>query len=368
MYHRIKSYLSNLQLSRKSIAITIIVILLLWIGSSVIFPSNQPNNIADNNDVVANNEPIKVVTEFLNAEPRIIKHQFYGVTEASREVNLIADVEGRVIFVNKNEGKAIKKDELIAKISLEDRLEQLARAKAILEQRQVEFKAAKSLSNKGLNSQARLAESKAALRESEAMLAVAELNVKRSEIVSPFDGILNRVHVEIGDLNKEQNTLDIATVVELDPLIIEISIPESMINDIEYGSETEIQVKGFGMKKGIVTYISKVSDPVTRSFDAEITIENPDYNIPEGITATIIFNEKTKDLHVVPSSILVLNIEGEIGVRVLVSDNENKFFPVEIIYQDNKNVFVDGLPKYIKIITKGQNYISDESNVVAVEG
>ena len=67
--------------------------------------------------------------------------------------------------------------------------------------------------------------------------------------------------------------------------------------------------------------------------------------------------------HIIPLSILRLDPDGNIGVRLVNKDNLVEFYTVEIIQDTEKGVWVTGLPFNSRIITVGQDYVNNNEKV-----
>lgn len=348
--------------SKKSIAFIIAAVVLLWIASGIIFPSRT--SYATSFETTS--APVKVKTETLEAQSLTINHRFYGVTEANRKVNLKAEVEGSVVAINTTEGSSIKEGNVIVTLDIKERDKAVEQAQALVNQRNIEFKSASSLSRKGLNSEAQFMQAKSQLREAEALLALSKTNLEKTKITAPFTGVLDRIHVELGDLAERNNNADIATLIDLDPIIITSDISETMIQKIKTGHAAKADIRGFGEYDAIITYVSKSADPITRTFPIEISIKNPDNIIPEGVTSTLIIPEEVTDIHIVPSSILTLDDTGNIGVRAISEAGAVLFYPIQIINDTKEGLWIKGLPRTVQLITLGQNYVN-ENTVIEFE-
>lgn len=353
----------NANLSNKSIAIGIIAIFALWILSGVVFPTD----IDVKKTLGKKNIAVPLETKSINAEERIVEHRFYGQTEANRTVELRSEIKGRITSIMAKEGSTLKKGEVIATIDVQNRQLAVKQAEAVVKQRTIEYKAARSLSKKGLNSQAQSLKTESELRLAEANLALAQLHYDNTRIVAPFDGILNRIHIEQGSLAEDQNSSHIATMYDLNPLIIRADVSEAMVQFVKQGQSANALIRGYGKKNGRIRYISKAADPITRSFAIELEIDNPDHAIPAGVTSTVYLPEQAQSVHVVPSSILTLGEKGDIGLKTLSDDQTVGFFPIKIIQDTPEGLWVKGLPVTANIITKGQNYVKAGMQIKKME-
>ena len=66
--------------------------------------------------------------------------------------------------------------------------------------------------------------------------------------------------------------------------------------------------------------------------------------------------------HLIPSYLLSLNDEGELGIKI-VENGTVKFLLIQIIEDGLDGLWVSGLPDEVTIITVGQEYVINGQNV-----
>ena len=81
----------------------------------------------------------------LVALPRMEIVSITGRTQASRTVELRAETEGQIVEILAQRGDVVGKDDVIARLRMDDRGAKLAEAKAVLTQRKIEYEAARKL-------------------------------------------------------------------------------------------------------------------------------------------------------------------------------------------------------------------------------
>ena len=107
---------------------------------------------------------------------------------------------------------------------MNDRKAMLDEAQALVKQRQIEYTAASKLTSKGFQTQTRLAETKANLEAAKARLRRIQVDIERTVIRAPFDGIIQNRMVEVGDYLEVGDP--VALVIDLDPLIAVAQVSE----------------------------------------------------------------------------------------------------------------------------------------------
>ena len=303
----------------------------------------------------------KVRVVELTAEAKPIEIVVQGRTAASRKVEIKAETMGKVIEIGADRGARVKKGQLIARLATDDRQARLEEALALVRQRQLDFEGGKQLAEKGYRPELKIAEARAALEAAKAMLARIELDIQRTQIRAPFDGVLDQRSVEIGDYVRD--SVAIATVVDLAPAVVVAQISEREVGQIRIGQVGSARLVTGGSVEGMVRYIGTVSDAATRTFRVELEVPNPEGRIVEGVTAELRLPVAQTSAHALPPSVLTLDDRGRIGVKLVVEGDKVAFFPAQVIAGDAERVWLGGLPKTARVIAVGQEFVKDGERV-----
>ncbi len=347
--------MSFFPLSSRVIALITLAVAGLWVGSGMVF--NDP-------------APARPVAADKAALPYVDAQIFTGVdyrrelllrgrSATFREVNIRARTAGTIATIERDRGSAVKKGQIIATFAEDDRPARLEQANALLAQRKAEYEAAQNLEKKGFRSYLKLTEAKARMRAAEAAKALIQLDIAHTRIRSPFNGILNRRDIEVGDYLKVGDAM--AHIVDLDPLLIKADVNEDDVNLLEIGQEATMRfadtIAGTVSGTGIITFIDKVAQDKTRTFAIEITVPNPDEKIRAGLSSEIrVMLAPIRAYRISPST-LTLSDSGNLGVKLIDSNDRVVFHPVTTIGQDQWGLWVRGLPESGMIITRGQAFV-----------
>lgn len=342
----------------------ILLILTVWFGSGFLFPST-PEGEKDQNTDYGKLFSVQVKTS--EAVPHILNLELNGKTEAGRKVIIRAETDGTVQNRHVTEGDFVKEGQKLITLKLEDRKEKLQSAKALLSQRELEYTAARKLAKKNYRSKTSLAKSLADLEKARADYKKAQIDLNNSVMKAPFNGILNKYDVEIGDIVSEFSNTPLATFVELDPLLIVVYVEERHYKYLEKGKNVDIVLADGTKIQGVISYISTVADPNTHTFRVEIKIYNPGFEIPAGISASVKLPLKESVAHKVPSSSLTLSDEGVYGIKTVNEANIVEFYPAEMVESSSDCLWIAGLPDSIRIITVGHEFVKEGNTVVPVE-
>jgi RND family efflux transporter MFP subunit len=135
----------------------------------------------------------------------------------------------------------------------------------------------------------------AELREARENYELAQLEKQRAEkimerrtIRSLIDGVVVDVLVDAGESVEDRPVMIIA---EVDPLNVEVILPEKMYGMVKVGTRAEVEPLIQGGEKIItsVVVVDKVIDAASNTFGVRLELENQDHAIPGGIRCDINF-------------------------------------------------------------------------------
>jgi multidrug efflux system membrane fusion protein len=288
-----------------------------------------------------------------------------GRTEATRKVDVKAESYGRIIELKVEKGDRVETGTILARLSPEERPARLAEAKALLEQRKIEYEASRRLSKKGYRAETQLAGAKAALEAAEADVARAQVALRNTTIRAPFDGLVAARRAEIGAFIDKGDP--IARVIDLDPVLAVAQISERDRSRVAVGAPARVTLIGGREVSGEIRFIAAEAEATTRTFRIEVELPNPAAEIPDGITAEIRLPLGAVAAHRVSPAILTLTDDGAIGVKTLGPDNRVRFRPIQIIGDGTDGVWLSGLPERITLITVGQEFVAEGQTVRPID-
>jgi RND family efflux transporter MFP subunit len=286
--------------------------------------------------------------------------EFTGNIEPMYNNNISSSAAQRIEKVYAEVGTRVKRGQLLvemeninyasAKIQLENlkldlsRIEALYRAGGVAEQQYDQIKTQVKISEESL-----------------ANLA------KNTRLLSPIDGIVVQKNFDSGDL---ATGMPILVVMQMQPVKILINISEEYFPQVKSGTPVEVSLDIYPEKrfKGSVTLVHPVVDPNTRTFVAEVRINNPALEIRPGMFARARVDFGTKERVVVPDRAVVKQ-SGTNDKYVYVLDGDVVHFTkVELgrrvgpIYE-----VLSGLEAGDKVVIAGNSSLKDKATVKVVD-
>lgn len=278
-----------------------------------------------------------------------------------RRVSIKAQQSGTVQQLLKQQGDAVQQGETLLRLSDEGRSALLTQAKANLALRQSELDSATSLTKEGFLSATDFTRLQSELAKAEAELKTAMLAVAQTEPVAPFNGLIDRRQIEVGDL--VQPGSDLMQLVQIDQLKVTAQIPQQHIAALATGQRVKLRLLDGRELNGELSFISYAADNATRSFYVEASVANPQQWRIAGASATVEIALEQMQAHRISPALLSLNEQGQLGVSLVNAQQQVQFYPVTILSADNDGAWVSGLPARSQIITQGAGFVKNGQQV-----
>ena len=190
-------------------------------------------------------------------------------------------------------------------------------------------------------------------------LGVVELN--RTEVKAPFAGYIEQI-VKPGNFLERGQVC--ATIIQLDPISFIAGVPEYDINKVRIGQNVGVKLVTGQTIKGKLTFVSKSASPDTRTFVVESQIPNPEGSVKDGLTANMTIEIDKVMAHKISPSILLLNDEGKLGIRIVTENNAAMFKEINILEDSEDGLWVTNIPNTVEIIIQGQGFVEDGQKVI----
>lgn len=360
-YFSLRSLLGGGYFSQRPWLVSLILIILLTLWLSLGSLNAQQQAPAKSSDTI----PLaKVMYQTFVAEPTEKKIDLYGRTAPDKQARLSAEIAGKIVMTKIDKGEKVTKGQVIALIDQGDLQAQLKRAKSVLSVKRQEYKAAESLKNRGLQGEIAYTNALSALTDAQSSVKSVELRLEQTSLVAPFDGVVENLFIEQGDFVGVGDP--VATLIDLQKLVIEANVSERHIQSITKGQPATIHFIQGSQTEGTVRYLSQLSSPATNTFAIEVEVPNPNQLIPAGVSAQVELNLETQMAVKITPAMLALDDQGNLGVKTLVEDKVH-FVPIQLVKAEQDGVWLTGLGDEVDIITRGQGFVRDGDKVASVE-
>lgn len=351
----------------------------------------------DNNSSMKNEQPTAVPVHTLTLQSQQITPYvtFIGRTTAANHVDIIPHVEGDITDIFFKDGQLVKKNQPLYEIDKRPYEAKVKSAEANL------LKAQSTLSIKKRNSERakRLIKSnsisqiefdttitdyqtaQASVKEAEANLLQAQIDLGYTTIKAPFDGRVGFSQYKVGDRVTAVIKNRLVSLSQIDPIRFDFDVNEKLYRRIRSVIDTvRSENKKVNAKitltmsngeqfnnSGKIHAVDNRIDPETGSIHVQATFENPDYNLMPGEFGhlTIKMQGQTIDGLLIPVSAIQ---EDQAGSYVMLVDENQKVVPtyLELGQKFGSDVSVlSGLKPNQTIVTNGLQKIRPGSEVIS---
>lgn len=291
-----------------------------------------------------------------------------GTLQSNESVILRPEISGRVQAIHFQEGERVEAGAPL--LSLDDSVyrAELAQAEAGLNLSRQNSQRAQELFQRRVGTARTRDEATAALRASQAEVALAKARLDKTKLVAPFSGVLGLRRVSVGDyVNPGQ---EIVNLENIDPIKVDFRVPEPSLSEIREGQTVEVQVDAFPGETftGQAYAIDPRIDASGRSVVIRARLENDDRRLRPGLFARVeVIVDRRQNAVLVPEQAIVplqdrtavFRVVDDKAVLTTVSLGQRRAGMVEVL---------DGLSESDVVVTAGQLKIRDGSIVSVKQG
>ena len=201
-------------------------------------------------------------------------------------------------------------------------------------------------------------------------LELARRRLGYTKLSSPYDCGIVEKHAQAGEFIDAGRP--VVSICSLDPLTVEVGIPDSEITRIRVGDEASISFAAIPSTEfsGSVNSIAPSADFSTRTFPVEIPVDNPDMQIRPGMVAWVELALSTAtEAITIPLIAIVRDEDGQPSVYVVNSDTdraEARRLTVGRAFGTQVEV-LDGVSLGEEIIVDGQHQLEVGQKILRVQ-
>ncbi len=357
------------------VALIVLIAAAVWIGTGEFAAVGSKNADAEGSAAEAaaaepaSAEQVKKNRAVSGLVPVFVDHsrkiKLSGATQPDKRAVLAARSEGVVNALSLTKGAVISADQVVMTLEGPETVARAKIAQIALDQRERELSTAEDLFSRGNKPEIQVVSARSDRDAAEAELTLARAAMDRLELKAPFSGLVDTVDVEMGEW--VQSGASVATILSLDPIIVRAEVSELDIANVASGSKAFMTLVDGTKMEGLVRFVAREASAATRTFPVEIALPNPGALIPAGMTTQVELLAPAVSTVTVPRSVITLSEKGEVGLRVVGSDNLARFVTVDIIDDTEAGMVVAGVPPGVRIIVAGQDLVRDGDLVDVTE-
>lgn len=278
-------------------------------------------------------DPVPVSVVKPEQRPAMATLELTGTLVAAHRALLSPRADGLVASLQVDIGESVAAGDVL--LTLDSSLEEqrlrereadvAARQAQLREQQRLVDEAERLVREKHLPSnelalrQAHLDIARAELSGAEAAHALQAENIRRHQLIAPFDGVIQRRLTERGEwVTKGTAVLEL---VALAPIYLDVQVPQERYQDIAVGDSVTLYPDALPGRKvvGEVAVVVPISDPQSRTFRIRIRADDPQQRLLPGTSARASFamGRAGRTALLIPRDAVLRNPDGQFSVFVI---------------------------------------------------
>ncbi|MBN1634693.1 MAG: efflux RND transporter periplasmic adaptor subunit [Ignavibacteria bacterium] len=321
---------------------------------------------SDNKETVEEKQiPIVKVKE-ITGETFTELYRILGVVKPYASAKLSSEEGGIITYLRKDKGDRVSRGEVVVRLLKDSDYAMYEQALAQYNLAKENYERLQRLYIEGAATEQQFVNAKLQLEVAEKSVDVYEVRLRKSTVVSPINGIIDVKYMNRGEMSSPG--APIVSIVDVSRVKVSAGIPERYVNDLSLGQSIDIIFSNSPdeKRKGIIRYISPTINAVTRTFEIEVVMGNPQGKLkPEMAAYLEITKLAVEDAVVLQQDEIVDNVEEQF-VFILEGDVARK----KIIHLGGRNgndvIITDGLNIGDKFIYEGFQKLVDGDKVQVV--
>ena len=304
---------------------------------------------------------IKVVAEPVTTGPFNDHIELSGMVEAVNTAAITPEISGRITAIHVREGQAVRRGQMLISLDASVMKNSLLELEKGHELARTLYEKQKELWDQGVGSEIQYIQTRNQKESLERTMETLRSQLAMAEIVAPFDGRIEKIHLKAGE-----NAAPGRTVIELvnsGRLYVNTEISEAFIGSVKTGDMAILEFPSLaGAAREVpVSFVSHVINPQSRTFSIRVELSNPNNEIKPNMLATLrllVFN--LEDAVTVPTILIRHDFQGAFVYTANESDGQH--YAAKTYVQTGPSngvvtVVTEGLQPGNLLITKGYNQI-----------
>ncbi len=294
------------------------------------------------------------------------EQNYSGTVEEESSASLSFQAAGSVQKIHVSDGMSVKKDQKLAELDPVSLKNAHDAALSTLRQAKDAYARYEKLHAKGSLTEIQWTEVQTKLQQAVSMEGIAQKSLQNAVLKAPFDGIVTGKSIETGVTALPG--VPVMKIVTIDRVNVKIPVPENEIADTRLGQDARICVPALKNKVfyGKITEKSVTANPISRTYDVKIAIENPGHELMPGMVCKVDITEEGTHLSgiVIPNSCVQIDYAGKAFVWLVRNGMATKRVITVGGLTENGPIVTNGLDGGEQLIIEGAQKVSEGSKVI----
>jgi len=291
-----------------------------------------------------------------------------GIIQSDTDAKPSFKTGGVIANTYVKEGDAVKKGQLLAKLNMTEVEAQATQAQFALDKAKRDQQRLQNLYADSVATLEQMQNASTAVEIAQKTLQIAQFNVAYSEVRAPIDGKIVTQMLHEGEIAAPGLPVYYIMGVKASDWKLVAGLTDKNWSRVAAGNKAKISLDAYPELDitGIVKRLSDVANPLSGTFDAEITIPAKDKRIAAGMLAHVeILPTAGRAYPVIPIEALVSS-NGQSGVVYIPNNGRAEKRIVQIQQFDGERVAIlSGLENATEVITAGSGFLENGDAIVS---
>lgn len=291
------------------------------------------------------------------------KYTVVGIVKPFTSAKLSSEEGGVITYLAVDKGSRVGKGQVVVRLNKDTDIASYEQSKAQYELAKSMFERTERLYNDKVATESQFTDAKLQLDIAERTLNVFDVRLSKSYITSPISGVVDAKFMNIGEMTAPG--APILNIVDISRVKVAAGIPERYLGNITKGESVKITFDVFPNEEfsGVINFVSPVLNQMNRTYEVEVTIQNPNGRLKPEMSANLTFTLlKVPNAIVLEQDLIVDN--GEEKFAFVLDGNVAKKRVLKVGATNNNMAYIEsGLNPGDRLINVGFQYLADNDTV-----
>jgi len=294
----------------------------------------------------------------------------HGRVSPKKEIKLSFKIGGIIRNIYADEGQAVKKGQILARLDLSEIQSQVQQARSAFEKARRDLERAEDLHKEKAVTLEQLQNVKTAFDVAQSQLNAAEFNLRYAEIHAPSEGrILRRLMEENEMVSAGMPIFFFASTAG--DWIVRAGVSDRDLVRLRLGDTAVVRFDAYPGEEfqAVVSEIVESADPMTGTYEVELKVEAENKKLVSGFVAQVDISPTEKKIYAVIPVQAMVDAEGRQAFVFTVDESSHraKRIPMTIgfLFED-KVAVASGLEGISHVVTEGAPYLIEGTAVEIV--
>lgn len=316
---------------------------------------------------------VNVQTETLQPQSFERYLRLVGTVESLNDVNISAEVSGRIERYYVEKGSSIAEGEQILKIDDSKLLQEKARLEAQTEQAREQYeRLQKVFEQDSIGSEIDVINARAAYQQSKSALESIKVDLQNTTVSAPFDAILEDRMIEKGEMASPG--MPLVRLIGRERLTVTAGVPSRFSDVVSVGDPADVwfDFQSSDTLSLPISFVAESIDPQARTFKIEIELPANAEKYKIDMIANVKLRTLQRDSVIVVGEEYVYQKEEGFVVYTLEKNEQGNTVAREQAVKlgpsyENSTVIEEGLSAGQQLITVGSSFLQNDTRVEVVE-